>query len=116
MTWPYPGDSPLAIARKVAIAYRTHLRSIAPHLCDQLDDTMRTYGQTWVVPTLVTVPDDATLTAAQAAEYLHVSVARIRSLRREGRLQGCLVGVVWTYRAEDVRRLMATPRQRRRSS
>jgi excisionase family DNA binding protein len=114
--WPWPGDSPLAIARKVANAYRARLHSVDPALCEQTDDLMRSFGQKWAVPNLITTPDDAVLTAAQAAEYLGISMAAIRRLRLAGRLKGYQDGRVWVYEVLELRRLMTAPRPRRRAS
>lgn len=110
--WPWPGDSPLAIARKIAIAYRTRLHAARPDLCEQLDAQATAWGQTWVTPSLLTVPDDDVLTARQAADYLGVSLDRIRQLRLAGRLPGTPDGRTWLYRVDDLRGLVAKPRRR----
>jgi hypothetical protein len=68
--WPWPGDTELAIARKIAIAYREHLRAMARDRCDALDDVMRHYGQTWMLAKPVLYDDTDQVTTAQAAELV----------------------------------------------
>ncbi len=77
--WPWPGDTELAKARKIAIAYRTHLHTANPGVCDALDEAMRAYGQTWVVPMPV-IDDDGMgdITTREAADLVGVSVDTIR--------------------------------------
>lgn len=77
--WPYPADTPLTIARKVAIAYRTHFHTASPALCARVDEAMRAFGQLWVVPTDVLDGDGmAEITTRDAAEMVGVSVATVR--------------------------------------
>lgn len=112
--WPFPGDSPIAVARKMAIAYRTHLHAANPQLCDQLDAMAAQWGQTWIVPTAVTVAPGSALTARQAADYLGLTMVAVRRLRLAGRLPGRLEGRVWWYDETDLRALVAAPRPRTR--
>lgn len=110
--WPWPGDSPLARARKVAQAYREHLHTANPTVCAALDDTMTAYGEPWVVPQVITATDDQWLTPAQAADMLGMSVDSVGQLRRRGRLTGRKTRQGWRYRTADIRALAAQPRRR----
>jgi hypothetical protein len=76
--WPYPHDTLLTIARKVAIAYRTHLHTANPKVCEAVDDAMRGFGQLWVVPTPVLDDGLSEVTTKEAAELVGVGVATIR--------------------------------------
>lgn len=110
--WPYPGDSPVARARRVAHAYRARLHLADPQQCADLDATMRGWGQTWAVPTVVTYDLDDWLSVAQAAEVGAVSPAMLRVWRHRGRIIGRQQGRVWFYQARDVVALAAEPRHR----
>lgn len=112
MTWPYPGDSALARARRVAHAYRARLHAADPQACAALDATMRGWGQGWVVPRVVTVDPGAWLTPAEAADLAVMSTDQLRILRARGRITGRRVGNRWEYQAADVIALSANPRQR----
>lgn len=110
--WPYQGDSPLAIARRVAQAYRAHLHTVSPGVCAGVDDMVLAYGQRWIIPQVVTVDDAAELSPSQAADYLCVSTAAIRRLRASGRLKGTEGPNGWRYLVADLRQLQSSPRRR----
>lgn len=113
MTWPYPGDSPAARARRVAHAYRAALSVEAPAACEKLDKRMRDLGQMWVVPDLITVDEDQWLTPAQAADLACVDTNTIRQMRRRGIVQGRRnPRGTWEYRAGDIIASFARPRGR----
>jgi hypothetical protein len=71
--WPWPGDSPLRIARKIANVYREHLRLNSRPLCDAVDDTMVAYGQLWIVPQVEHLDPTADVTTAEAAVLASVN-------------------------------------------
>lgn len=104
-TWPFPGDTPLIRARKLAQAYRAHLKAAAPHLCAQIDEMAIHYGELWVVPRVVTTTDNDLLTPAEAADFLCVSTANVRRLRLAGRLHGVRIDGQWRYRVAELRKL-----------
>lgn len=110
--WPFPGDTPLVRARKIAHMYRAALGAANPQMRDQCDATAVGYGETWAVPRLLTASDDDLLPPAQAADWLCVSTARIRGLRLSGRLPGVQVGGEWRYRVADLRALQTATRRR----
>jgi len=112
--WPWPGDTPLVRARRVAIAYRARLLKADRAACDEFDAKLAEWGQTWIAPRLVTVDDCSVLGPAEAAEFLGVSVAEVRRLRLAGRLVGERVRGRWRYRVPDLRRLVEVPRSRKR--
>lgn len=109
--WPHPGDSPLARARRIAQMYRQHLHAANPDLCDQADTTAQRFGETWVIPKVVTAHDDDMLDPADAADFLCTSTANIRRLRLAGRLNGHDTDSGWKYKVADLRNLQnARPR------
>jgi hypothetical protein len=85
--WPYPGDSPLVRARKIAQSYRAHLHAASPDVCAAVDDMARAFGETWIVPRVVTVDDDDELSPAEAADYLCIGTAACA---------GCACAAAWS--------------------
>jgi len=110
--WPYPGDSPVARARRVARAYREVVARLDPDACAELDERLAGWGETWLAPRIVTYDLDDWLSAAQAADVAAVSVACLRQWRGRDRLRGRQVGGRWEYRARDVLTLAAEVRRR----
>jgi len=70
--WPWPADTQLDRARRIAQSYRDALAEVAPEYCSQLDDRARKFGQEWVAPELVTVDVDDLLPAADVAKLVGV--------------------------------------------
>lgn len=112
--WPFPGESPLARARRIAHMYRAHLRALSVDLCDEADATAAQFGETWAIPQVVTVDEHMLLTPAQAADWLCTSTANIRRLRLAGRLPGDKTRHGWRYKLSDLKELQATRRRRPR--
>ncbi len=112
-TWPYPGDGPIARARRVAHAYRAALLEADPNACDELDTRMRVFGQTWAVPRVITHEPDEWLPVADAADVAAVDVPTLRQWRRRGLLEGRRIDGVWHYRPDEIIALSADPRVRR---
>lgn len=92
----------MARARRIAQAYRAHLHAVAPDICDQLDETCAGWGETWIVPRVVTYDLDDLLTAREAADLANVTVSAVRQWRHRGRIMGTWVDGQWRYRARDV--------------
>ncbi len=115
MTWPYPGDGPLARAKRVAHAYRARLQLADPAACEELDRLMAQWGQRWAIPVTHRFHEDQWISAADAAELGCVEPATLRQWRLRGRLTGRSTGPrSWEYRAGDVLDLAAKARDRRR--
>jgi hypothetical protein len=76
--WPWPVDTPLDKARKVASMYRRHLLTAAPAVCASVDDTAREFGETWMLDKADLIDGKSQLTTAEAAELVGVTVKRIR--------------------------------------
>jgi len=122
--WPHPGDTELQRTRRWLHAYRQHLRTANPAVCDALDDAARAYGDDWVCGGLLTVPDDQMLTTAEAAEYVGVDVETIRQWRKRGyvsptgarehlQVRGLSERGWPMFKAGDVKEIADTTRQRR---
>ncbi|MFI6228613.1 hypothetical protein ACIBCR_15030 [Micromonospora echinospora] len=103
--WPFPGDSPTIRARKIAQMYRARLRALDPTACDEADATASQFGETWVIPKVVTANDDDFLGPSDAADFLCTSTANIRRLRLAGRLNGHETPQGWLYRVGELRGL-----------
>ncbi len=76
--WPWPVDTPLDRARKVAGMYRQHLLTAAPAVCAGLDDTVRGFGEDWLLEREQAIEPDRELTTAEAADLVRVPIKRIR--------------------------------------
>lgn len=103
--WPFPGDSPLARARRIAQMYRQALNTANPQLCNDVDETACSFGETWAVPRLVIHRDDDLLRPIHAADFLCISPDALRLLRNRGRLIGELINGVWHYRVHELRKV-----------
>ena len=112
--WPWVGDSPMVIVRRVAGAYRARLAEVDEASCALLDEQMVKWGQGWVVVRLFTFDLDDWLSARDAAELACVQVRQIARLRRLGRLHGRRVGKRWQYQAREVLAVSTHARSRRR--
>lgn len=93
--WPWPADTQLDRARRIAQSYRDELAKIAPERCAQLDDRARQFGQGWVAPDLVTVDVDELLPAAE--------VAKLVGVQRQTIYQWAYRGYIPTHRAPHTR-------------
>ena len=82
--WPWPGDSPLDRARRVARTYRDALERVDPELCQQLDKRARELGQTWVQPRPLAHDHDDLLTAREVADMCDVMPNTVRQWKRRG--------------------------------
>lgn len=112
--WPYPGDSPLARARRVAHAYRAALNDADPQRCTVLDNQIRGYGETWATPTPDLHDLDDWLTPAQAADAAAITTNAIRLWRTRGRLPARQrTDGTWEYQLRDILAVLTATRRRR---
>lgn len=112
-SWPWPTDTGLERARRVAHAYRSALHAHAESVCRELDERMRTFGQTWVLPSPVTRTDEELLTTDEAADYLVVRPRTVDAYRRRG-LPSVTTPDGPRYRVGDLRAWQAARRRARR--
>ncbi|MBF6459817.1 hypothetical protein IU433_12295 [Nocardia puris] len=111
--WPFPADTPLERARRIAASYRTALASVAPELCTQLDAKAVALGQTWVRPIETEVVDlDQMLTAEQVGELLCVAPRTVRMWGYRGHIERLGEDGKPLYRFRDVVDYLAARRQR----
>lgn len=68
--WPFPGDTDVDKARRVARDYRSALAQHAPDVCAQLDAAAHRLGQTWIAPARTDLDLDTDLPPARLAEHL----------------------------------------------
>jgi hypothetical protein len=122
--WPFPGDSPVVRARRVALAYRARLAEVDPAGCALIDKRVNRWGQSWAAPSEHFDLDDW-ISARDAARLASVQVSRIGKWRRAGRLPGRLCTRLsrtrltaasarhtWEYQVRDVLNLSTSVRAR----
>jgi hypothetical protein len=68
--WPFPGDTELDKARRIAQDYRRELARLDPDLCARMDDAARRLGQRWIAPDHTTLDLEAKYPAVQMVTYL----------------------------------------------
>jgi hypothetical protein len=96
--WPWPGDTPLDAARRIARSYRDALQAEAPAVCAYLDAEMDSYGQRWLVEIYPTGSDEGYSAKDYPVPYdLHDSLIDVGEA---GRLAGVKPAVVrnWIHR------------------
>lgn len=114
--WPFPEDSSIERARRVAIAYRIALLEAAPEQCAILDTQMRYFNQAWVLGQQDAWDDDDLISGRVAAELLSVTPGAVRQYRLRGLLLGYHTADGWQYRVADVRAFRLSPPGRKRST
>ncbi|GAA1600643.1 hypothetical protein GCM10009764_25700 [Nocardia ninae] len=87
--WPFPGDTALQRARKVASSYRAALHTIDPQRCAELDERAVELGQGWVAPVelpahLAEYALDAELSAADIEHFWRIPASTIRTWAHRG--------------------------------
>lgn len=110
--WPWPTDSVLERARRVAGFYRHALQDVDPQVCAALDRDASRLGQGWVVPSPSRFEPDDLLTTAEAAQEFHVSAATIRKWVHLG-LTRTRTESGSRYRLRDLHEFDAARRKRR---
>jgi hypothetical protein len=110
--WPWPADTPLDRARRVARTYRDTLAAHQPEVCRRLDGTATTLGQGWIVPRPLTWNTDDLLDAAAVADMCDIRPSTVDQWRRRGlHVTGTPDGP--RYRVADVLRYQADRRRKR---
>lgn len=82
--WPWPGDTPLDRARRIARSYRDALHVADHHTCAYLDQRARDLGQGWIVPKPLGWDRDDLLTQDEVADMCDVRLATVRQWRHRG--------------------------------
>lgn len=82
--WPWPVDTALVRARRVARSYRDALEAADPPTCRYLDAEMTRLGQRWVLPMVSPYDADDYLTADLVADFAQVSPKTVYTWRRKG--------------------------------
>ncbi|MGH3985722.1 MAG: helix-turn-helix domain-containing protein [Pseudonocardiaceae bacterium] len=82
--WPWPRDTALARARRVAHTYRAVLADTDPTACRDLDNSMLRYGQQWIAPRIATHAPGDYLTATDVADYVGVNAKTVYEWRARG--------------------------------
>lgn len=75
--WPWPGDSTLDRARRVAQSYRQALEDRDPNACHQLDSQFEKMGETWMSPRILTLSTDDWVTVDEAAGLVEVTAQAV---------------------------------------
>lgn len=83
-SWPWPADSVLDRAKRVAWAYRAALAEADPVRAQRIDDWAVDHGQSWVHPTEWPYGDDELLTIGQVADLCHVERATVYRWHQRG--------------------------------
>ncbi|WP_378736016.1 hypothetical protein [Nocardia brasiliensis] len=87
--WPFPRDTALQRARKIAGSYRAALHAVAPERCAELDRRAIELGQGWVAPVelpthLVEHALDAELSATDIEHFWRIPASTIRTWAHRG--------------------------------
>jgi len=82
--WPWPADTPLDRARRVAQSYRAAAAIVDPETIAALDAWAVDHGQGWVVGHQDTYDEDELLTVSEAADWAHVQVRTVYMWHRRG--------------------------------
>ena len=81
--WPWPADTELERARRVARQYREALQHVAPNLARHLDDICTRCGQRWIAAAPVVLDPDELLTTGEVAELRQVRPRTVTKWRLE---------------------------------
>lgn len=102
--WPYPGDTPLDRARRVATTYRAALAQLNPQRAAEIDAEMTRLGEPWIAPQPDTLNLDDEYSPRDLSEHLGgvPTEATIRQWRTRGWLPD---------RRDDNKRPVNTPRE-----
>lgn len=82
--WPWPGDTQLDRARRIAHTYRQALTNINPTAAAELDTRITALGETWITPQPATHQLDDWITLEEAAEHTGGTPDMIRKWTTRG--------------------------------
>ncbi len=82
--WPWPADTPLDRARRLAGSYRSALGGADPLACARLDEWAVAHGQGWVVPASWPYGDDELITCQQVADLCHIELTTVYRWHQRG--------------------------------
>ncbi len=103
--WPFPGDSSIVRARKVALAYRELAAQFAPaEKLSEMDARFRRWGEGWMSPVDTFGPDDW-VNAKQAGQLAGMSGANVHKLRRNGEIRARYDGRKYLFQVGEVQQL-----------
>jgi hypothetical protein len=112
--WPFPADTAVERARRIAQSYRHALMSFDADLCRQLDEKAVELGQGWVRPLETDLADlDEALTAEQIGAILGVSPRTVRMWGYRGHIERLDDDGKPRFRFRDVLDYLARTRQKR---
>lgn len=86
--WPFPGDSPVVRARKMALAYRALAEGFSVRQVEELDDRFLTWGEQWHLPQPIVYSEGDWVHVTEAARLIHVNPHTLSTLRVRGRIKG----------------------------
>ncbi|MDF3308732.1 hypothetical protein P3H15_27315 [Rhodococcus sp. T2V] len=114
--WPWPTDTQLERARRVARSYREALESLNPGVCENIDRKVTEFGQEWIKPELDMAPEAWELLSARDLEVMvGVPASSVRAWAAKGRLtKRTSADGSPVYLVEEVRELIAETRHRKR--
>lgn len=75
--WPWPGDTPLDRARRVALSYRHALQGLDGDMCGDIDQQMENWGELWAVPRVELVDLDEWVTIDVAAQHVGLTAKAV---------------------------------------
>jgi hypothetical protein len=82
--WPWPADTPLDRARRIASEFRDALSTRDPEEAARMEDRAVALGQGWIKPKVVQFEDDELLTFQEAADYCSVRPRTVDMWRSRG--------------------------------
>lgn len=84
LPWPWPADTPLDRARRVAQSYRAVAADVDPDAVAAVDAWAVDHGQGWVVGSTWDYDEDELLTLDEVAERTHVERRTVYAWHRRG--------------------------------
>jgi hypothetical protein len=112
--WPFPEDTQLERARRIAQSYRSAVMTMDPEHCRRLDDRAVELGQAWVKPMETDVADlDEVMSPEQIGQLLSVMPGTVRKWGERGHIKNLGKARAPLFRLRDVIDYCARARQAR---